>query len=376
MTLEQRGRNVLAWLIGVCFPVQKKTPEQLRQEWQKGGIRKVLLIRPNQGLGDLLLATPVLRALKHLQPEPELHFLSEAYNVLSVLTNTRITRHWVWDKKGMRSSWRLVSFLRGIRRERFDLAIILTSNIPSFTTFLFARMTGATVLACSTEPFYGGANWSRTLAHVEIPLPPEDSPEAAKFMAIVKPLGVSVDYTPEFNVSPEAVQRAAERWRQWVFPAGNRKVGLFFGGNPDRPDRLWPAETWGRLAAYVEAEPTFSLVAIVPPESLRSGTRALERGVFDQARPYLKRSPPQFSDPDLEAVAAFLKGLDLFVCVDGGLFHVAVAAGVRTLGLMFITDPARWVPPVPWVFCLKTDRPDQLSSETVFQKIQEILRPH
>lgn len=371
--LEQRGRNALARLIGTLFPAAKKTPEQIRQAWEQGQIRKVLLIRPNQGLGDLLLATPVLRALKQLKPEPELHFLAEAYNHLAIRTNTRITRHWVWDKKGMRAPWRLASFVRDMRRERFDLAIILTSNIPSFTTFLFARASGATVLACSTRPFYGGANWSRYLAHVEIAPPAVDAPEAAKFMAIVQPLGVSADYTPEFHVPPEARRWAAERWRRWAFPPGNRKIGLFFGGNPDRPDRLWPAEAWGRLAARVEADSRLSLIAIVPPEALRSGTRASETGVFDKARSFLKSEPPQFADKDLVNVAAFLQGLDLFVCVDGGLFHAAAAAGVRTLGLMFITDPARWAPPVPWVFCLKADDPRRLSPETVFQKIIDIV---
>jgi ADP-heptose:LPS heptosyltransferase len=41
-------------------------------------------------------------------------------------------------------------------------------------------------------------------------------------------------------------------------------------------------------------------------------------------------------------VAAFLRRLDLLVCPDGGILHVAAAVGTSTLGLFFSTDPEVW----------------------------------
>ena len=58
--LERWGRNVLAQIIGRAFPLAKTSTEAVRGQWAKGEIRKILLLRPHQGLGDLLLATPLL----------------------------------------------------------------------------------------------------------------------------------------------------------------------------------------------------------------------------------------------------------------------------------------------------------------------------
>lgn len=97
--------------------------------------------------------------------------------------------------------------------------------------------------------------------------------------------------------------------------------------------------------------------------------------MYGEVAERLAQKPPAFSNSSLPRVVAFLKGLDLFVCVDGGLFHMAVAAGVPTLGLFFKTDPARWAPPVSWQTVMRPldDRPTSLPPEEVYQKIREMV---
>src|SRR5438046_10508461 len=51
---------------------------------------------------------------------------------------------------------------------------------------------------------------------------------------------------------------------------------------------------------------------------------------------------PEFQEASLGLVYAFLKRLDLLVCPDGGILHVAAAVGTPTLGLFFSTDPEVW----------------------------------
>jgi ADP-heptose:LPS heptosyltransferase len=84
---------------------------------------------------------------------------------------------------------------------------------------------------------------------------------------------------------------------------------------------------------------------------------------------------PVFRDAALTRVAAFLTNLDVFVCPDGGLMHIAIAAKVPTVGLCFGTDPARWVPPVAWATGLRAAdaRSAGLTAETVFECVQRIL---
>jgi ADP-heptose:LPS heptosyltransferase len=383
--LERRGRSLLAWILGVLAPVHKVQPSDGRDLLRKTAGAKILFIRPHQGLGDLLLATPIFRALKKAYPAVQIHFLADTYNAVAVRGNPRIDRLWIWDKKRMRNPLHFLVFLRSLRAEGFALAVPLSSHVPSFTSYLIARLSGAKMVwAYETQPFYGGANWSRRLSHTELPNRPETDPEWVKFMALVRPLmgpppataGNDVDYTPEFEVGADNETWACEEWRTLGLSGDHRKkIGLFFGGNPDRPERLWTPSYWTELARLVQADPRLSLVVIVPPGNLLSGSRAKESGIFGEVAGHLQTRPAVFSHSQLDRVAAFLKGLDLFVCVDGGLFHIAVASRVRTLGLFFVTDPARWAPPVPWQTVLRPpdDLPSSLPPAEVYQKIGELM---
>ena len=376
--LERWGRNALGRLFGMLVPARKMDPNSVGPLLSRPDA-KILIIRPHQGLGDLLLATPAFRALKASHPSVQIHFLADTYNAVAIRDNPRLDKVWVWDKKSMRNPFRFWSFIRALRRERFTLAVPLSSHIPSFTSFLIARLSGAqAVWAYDTSPFYDNATWSRDLTHVEMKNRPEEDPEWVKFMELFRPLlgrASSDNFAPEFVVGAANDIWAQSVWRTFNLPPAQKKIGLFFGGNPDRPERLWPSDYWGELAVKIQKNEEMSLVAIVPPEDFLSGSRALEKGVYPQIAPRLVMPRPVFSDRDLSRVAAFLKGLDLFVCVDGGLFHIAVASGVRTLGLFFKTDPARWKPPVGWATVLRPpdDVPTSLLPEEVYQKICELV---
>lgn len=377
VSLERQGRNALARLIGLLFPAKKISPQELRREFEQGRIRKILFVRPHQGLGDLLLATPVFRALQNSSPSPELHFLADSYNEVAIRDNPRLNRLWIWDKKAMKRLGPVLALLKNLRREAYDVAIPLSSHIPSFTSFLLARASGARyVCAFDTTPFYDGANWSRQLAHIELQNAPETAPEWVKFMEFARALGCAEgDFTPEFTSRADDIAAAQAAWRALSAPDGKLKIGLFLAGNPDRPERLWPARYWRDLIRRLQAMPEVWPVAIVPPPGLRSGSFVPEPGIYDEITPQLPRPLPSFAGPTLSRVAAFLRSLDLFVCVDGGLFHVAVASHVPTLGLFFVTIPERWAPPVPWVQVLRPsdDLPASLPPDRVVEKITAML---
>src|SRR5205823_5796357 len=99
---------------------------------------------------------------------------------------------------------------------------------PSFTSFLLARLSGArTVVAFATQGHYGGANWSRWLADLEVPKPPAETPEWVTLMDLVRPLGIEGPYEPEFYVSPADNEWARARWQSFGFPADRPVIGLY-----------------------------------------------------------------------------------------------------------------------------------------------------
>ena len=61
-------------------------------------------------------------------------------------------------------------------------------------------------------------------------------------------------------------------------------------------------------------------------------------------RPRLADQMPSLHTPDQRLLGATLAALSLFVIADGGVMHLAEAAGARVLGLFKSTDPARYGP--------------------------------
>ncbi len=373
--IERAGRNALARLIGALAPVKTVSPEEFRADWSAGRIRKILLVRPHQGLGDLLLATPILRALKTARPETELHFLADTYNSVVIRQNRRLSRVWIWNKRAAYRPDYLVSFIRQLRREKYDLALIISSHTPSFTSFLLARASGARrVLGFETEAHYDGAVWSRYLAHLDIPNPDPAIPESEKYLELLKPFGLTASIEPEFHCSATDQSWANTRWQTFLFPTDRPVVGLFLGGNPQRIDRLWPAANWAELARRLLASGR-TVIAILPPEGQRSGSGQHEPGIYQDVCARLGQRLPVFRDGPLARDAAFLAHLDLFVCPDGGLMHVAVATRAPTLGLFIQTPPQRWLPSVAWASaCTSADQtPAGLSVDSVYGEVERRL---
>jgi ADP-heptose:LPS heptosyltransferase len=372
MSFENFFRNAIARALGTLSPAGKITAGELRKEWESGRIRRVLLVRHNQGIGDLLLATPALRALRESRPDAEIDFLASSHNEAAVRHNPRLDRVFIWRRREMRLPWKLAPLLLALRRRRYDLAILISSHTPSFTAFLYARLIGARlVLAYDTRPFYGGALWSRWLANLEIPAPPADLPEMEKFAGLVAPLGIVCKPEPEFGIPPEAAALGRAAWE--ALP-GRPRVGIFLGGNPNRPDRLWRAENWAELAGVLERRGA-AVVAIVPPGNFYTGSGAAEEGFYGQVCRAAGKKLAAHAEPDLAGLAGFLRNLSVFVCPDGGLFHVAAASGVRTVGLFFRTPAMRWAPRVPWVTPLQspTGLPAGVSVEEVAGTVLRLL---
>jgi heptosyltransferase III len=377
MTIEHLCQNAVAWVWGHLHPLTRISTPDLRKRLESGQIRKILLIRQQQNIGDLILATPVFRALQETYPSVELHFLGRRYNLPAVQNNPRLARIWTWNKKDMWNPWKFWYFFRSLRKEKFDLALIVYSNAPSLTSFLIAQASGAPITgSCKTAIFYGRTHWSRWLTHWEAPAFTEQTPEYQKFFTLVAPLvGISAP-APEYPIPQGITDWAENQWQKRGLSQNHPPIAFFLGGNPRLKHRLWLGSSWGKLAQLLKQNGDGPLIAICPPPGLRGGGGAAELNLYPEFREALGEDIPIFDEPGLPQAAAFLKPTRLFICLDGGLFHIAAASGVRTLGLFFGSDPDLWRPPLDNAFTLRAPegRPDRLSPESVFQKVQQILQ--
>lgn len=101
---------------------------------------KILIVRPDK-IGDVVLSTPVLEALKHSYPESEIHFLVRDLTVPIVRHNAHITRVITYRPtsvhKGITGFFRL---WRAILREKYDVALVLQVQAKPSLAIFFSRI--------------------------------------------------------------------------------------------------------------------------------------------------------------------------------------------------------------------------------------------
>lgn len=339
MTLTTRIHNALAFLLGTVLPPRRCSPDEVRHQLAAGRLRKVLWIRLQQGIGDLLLCTPAMRTFHEAYPQAEMHALVSSHNVAALSGHPRWERIWVRDSARLRSPWAWWHWLRNLRADHFDLVIVVHTHTPSWTNYAIARLLNPGVVwAFDSAAGYGGCNWSRCLADVELPPPSPALPEWQKFSALIAPLASVTDPRTELHIPADAQSWADREWAALELD-GRPVIGLYLGGNAEQSHRLFPSVFWVRLIEDSPEAGRWQWIALAP-ENVR---------VFDRLNAAHSGRVKLLPDrcPTFAHAVALIRRTSLFLLPDGGLFHGAVAAGANVLGLFRGTDPERWAPPVP-----------------------------
>ncbi|MBN1504542.1 MAG: glycosyltransferase family 9 protein, partial [Candidatus Eisenbacteria bacterium] len=130
----------------------------------------------------------------------------------------------------------------------------------------------------------------------------------------------------------------------------------------------WPAGRFAELARALKALPGAEVLVIAGPS---------DADVLNEMLSGLKFKPVLLTGETIGRVAAVMKRLDLLVCNDTGVLHVAASVGCPTLGLFGPTDPARWAPLSPAVRSLRAPGEDlgQLDEKEVMAVALDMLSP-
>ena len=365
---ERAVRRFFISCLGRFFPVSPVSAEEVLSALKKGEAQKILFIGVSLKIGQFLCVTPMFRAFRGAYPQASLEFIGNPVNAPAARANPQLGQVWVrppfWNLAA------LIGFLRNLRRKKFDLAVLLTTEKPSASGLLLARASGSLVVAgyaSPEDPLVPLYHWAIPYVH--------HPGEVDKFMSLGRSFGaVSADLSLEFSVRREDAEKARSFFEAHAL-SGRPRIGLFVGGKIDRPERLWPIERFATLAKSLENH-RFSWVAVSPPGG--RGRDGFQPGEEKRLKEFLAEFPsprPVFQAEDLGFVAAFLKELDLLISPDGGVMHLSVAVGTPTLALFFETDPAVWFHPGPRQFYLKSrdGRPSSLSVDEVVKKTLEAL---
>jgi lipopolysaccharide heptosyltransferase II len=280
-------------------------------------------------LGDLVLTTPLLAALRRLRPDAHLAFLAES-RYLDILRGHpgidafhELRRDAGTSMERARESWRLA---RELRRQRFDLVIDLFANPRSAW---LARVTGAPVRVGR------GNGWRRRLYTHEPRRTPEDRDAVAYHLASLRALGVPDPprSAPALPLGGEERRRAARLLASLVPEPEAPLVGIHPGAS--WPGKRWTVEGFAAVARHLARERrAFLLVTHGPGEE-------------ETARAVLAAAGGRgalLGGAGWRELAAALSLCDLLLSNDAGPMHVSAAVGTTTVGIFGPSDPAMWFP--------------------------------
>ncbi len=302
-------------------------------------------IRVPNWVGDIVMATPALRAIRAAYPAARFAYCGRptARAILSASLRTHDEFH-LWSRRsGFGGFWRAV---KAAREFGPNLAVLLTH---SFGSALLARATGA-----ARRLGYYGEGRSFLLTD-GIPRPREGRRERPRYMAdhyadLLGAIGVPVpDRAPVLEVPPEA-QATADRLLAGHPGGGSGALIVVNPGAAFGPSKCWPADRFAEAARRLRDERGARVVVATAPG---------EEDVAEAVRTALPGPALHLGGASLplDVLMGLVRRAALLVTNDTGPRHFAVAFGVPTVVLMGPTDPRYTATPAERGAVLRRDVP-------------------
>jgi heptosyltransferase III len=287
-------------------------------------LRSALIVCTRR-IGDVLLATPLVRSLKQAQPDMAVDMLVFEGTQEIVTAWSAVGRVWTIQERAPAGAQ--LSLIRALWR-RYDLALsVLAGDRPTFYTWVAGRYRIGTLLADNQS------RWKRTLLHHWVPFDNWQTHTVAMNLRLLLPLEITPLAQPIVGWRPE--HETAVR-RHFAGVEGPRPFAVLHV-SPKFPYKTWTLSGWVALGRWL-AEQGLAIVVTGGPSAEE---QALVARVI-HGLPAGTAPPPLPSS--LPALGYLLSRAALYVGTDTAVSHMAAALGTPTVVLFGPSNPVKWGP--------------------------------
>lgn len=281
-----------------------------------------ILVSRLRFMGDVILTTPLLEALRKGFPRARITYLTERpYHTL-------LENHPCVDKilsLNLRSSLDQIKLFLEIKKCYFDIAIDLFGNPRSA---LLNFMSGARFRI-------GGDFRGRKVLYTH-KIRDDGTPKTAVefHMNYLRPIGTSCKVSePMIVVTSEEKTWARRYLSKKGFKRQEMVIGIHSGGS--WPAKQWFPERFAGLANRLKKETEAQILLTMGP-----GEEKVVQSVIKDCN-FQIPEPEVFSPRQM---AALLSVIDIFISNDCGPMHLAPAVGTKTVGVFGPGEPEIWFP--------------------------------
>ncbi|MCI0405321.1 MAG: glycosyltransferase family 9 protein [candidate division Zixibacteria bacterium] len=281
--------------------------------------KRILVVRSDARLGNLVFSLPFVAALKKKFPQAEISFLVSA-QFAELLKNESGLDVLTFNKKKARNPLYVLDLMSRLQTKRFDWCFDLSSpQSPSFTNSFLSGLCRAPVRMAYRSKY--AEAFDNLLFE-----PDKDSALWSQFLKLLEKVSFGkAEFGAVFTLTTDEKRKAAEVYGQ----SGALRVGIFLGG---RGDKRWETEKWLDAAEQL-AGWGCEVFLFYGPEEKCGRSKVVGRSSVRWVEPH-----------PIREFAALLSELDLFAAVDSGPLHLASALNVPVLGVYFSSDPVRFAP--------------------------------
>lgn len=289
--------------------------------------QRILIIRLS-AIGDVIMASGLILALRSLWPNAFIAWLAEDANAELLQQNPRLDRVHVLPRRewrGLRKAGAYGGLLRGIRAftgelraERYDLVLDLQGLLKS----------GVWAFACGANQRIGlGSREGSQFLMTEVIARVMDDPRIGKeYRDLATRLGADeASFVMDIPVS-DGVRESASGILAKTGVRGDYAVLAPF---TTRPQKHWFDERWADLARELSSQ--FQLVMLGGPadRTRAAGIQSMAKGLIVNL----------VGETSLLECAALIEGARVLVGVDTGLTHLGTAMRTPTVALFGSTSP-------------------------------------
>ena len=285
-------------------------------------MRNILIIKLRY-IGDVLLATPTVRAIKAAWTDARVTMMVNRGTEDVLTGNLDIDEIVVLDKESLAAQSRLIA---GLRSRRFDTVIDLTDGDRS--AFL-SWISGAPVrIGFNDEHRWRGMYYTEV-----VPPVPDVQHRIDRDLDALKSIGIQLgSKDPQLWLTPEEMNSADQLLDQLGVQRSQPIVVLQPGAR--YWFKAWPPERFAELADQLTSQ--YGCQVLI-------GGSNQDIDLAEQIRQMAKSSPIVMAGrTTIKQFAAIAKKSALFVGSDSGAMHIASAVGAPVVALFGPSNPREW----------------------------------
>ncbi len=288
--------------------------------------KKILIIKLKK-LGDVLGTTPCVRQIKTLYSNSEITFLSEPLGAQVYEYSNWVSEVWVLSRKPTVGEY--LKMIGKINRAKFDVVIDLYHHSKTALMAIFSGAKHRLGFTHKNEKVWS-YNYTVSLTNHE----KREVSRTHHQLKLTNLLGTTFDDDALEFLIDEKTKKFGE---EFITANGFTKNTIAFCVQSERADAQVPLELWVKIGNYL-LEQGKKLFFIYGP-----GERAKAESIYDLLGD-TSQCIINYDVPRVAEVRAILEYCEMFIGNDGGNKHLAVAAGIATVGLFFGDNPKVWTP--------------------------------